>query len=1170
MGDPREKCDPKCARRLVDINSPRIHGAGPQTAKIVFVGEAPGQEEDRLGEPFVGASGQLLNDLFKEIGLKRDEVYITNAVKCATRGENMKPTKTEITKCRAHLVKEIAKIQPTVIVAVGASALEAVMRRAGIVKLQNNILFSDEFKTKVVPVVHPAYVLRNPAAYVDLKKGVELAVVESASHDKVTQASLVTQHVSVKTPEQINRLLTLLEQTKEFCIDLETDALDARIANIILISFSWKRGMAVTVQWSDLSRNQKIRLGKLLTSDRLKIGHNLKFDIRILHMHGLSVTGPIFDCLPAIALLNENLKEKGLDALVLRYLDMGEYWADLEKFKKEYARETKTKVREFTYDKVPIKILAKYARFDADATFRLYLKFKKWLEKEGLSTFYAKYTLPTFWVILEMETMGIRVDRKKLKKLWREYKVKIAKAQVLIYSCKDVKRYENIQRKKTIKALLDKYTGSKNLKNRYPEFDAYRKARWAKLKPQFNPKSTKQLREILYDMLDLEIINETDKGLPSTDEKTLALIKNVELVNLILDHRRLTKFASTYIKAIYKKSKLNGRVHPSYMQHRTVTGRLASESPNFQNIPREAYDLKSCFLADPGMVIVKADLAQAEFRCWAHCSNDRRMISDIESGLDIHRRTASEVFRIPEEQVTKDQRTAAKSCVFGLMYGRGTKAVAEQFGISEEQAKMVRKIFFSKYPDASLWLDKQVALAEETGRVKTWMGRIRRIPEIHSEDGMVKAEAERQAKNCVDFKTEVLTKRGWISGWKLSMQDFILAKNSKSNKLEWQRPIAINRYGDYHGPIFHVESKSFSAATTPEHRWLVFDKKTETDKCVNSSSISKYGDQRIHRTGKYLEHSSVLTEADLASLIGWVVTDGHFLTGKHTGDAISIGQSYRANPTKVKKIESLLNRLDIRYSRSNHKKTCCAHFKFSGPLASFIRSVVPNKKLSPGFLLSLSSKHLQLLFEAMLDGDGHVDKDKTSFYTADESEADAFQFLCVLLGKATSKRFEDLTEYVKVNAAKCKKMGNIPSRSVRWTVTVLRRDKVQVLPGQHKTLIEHRGVWCPTVPNSFFVARRKGFVYVTGNSPIQGLASDMNNHFMVKNIKLARKNGIVCYPMSTVHDANIVQVRKDQVKKMVKIMKHVIATAFPDFRCVMKLDFEIGKTLGTLEALKDG
>jgi DNA polymerase-1 len=166
-----------------------------------------------------------------------------------------------------------------------------------------------------------------------------------------------------------------------------------------------------------------------------------------------------------------------------------------------------------------------------------------------------------------------------------------------------------------------------------------------------------------------------------------------------------------------------------------------------QNTPRNAKDFKECLIADPGFIFVKADLKQAEFRCWAHYANDPAMIRDIESGMDIHRRTASEVFQISEDKVNDDQRTAAKACTFGLMYGRGTRAVAKQYNLSIEQADNIRKHFFAKYPVAAQWLKDQIAFVRENGYVKTWLGRYRRLPEIYSDDDMIRSKAERDATN---------------------------------------------------------------------------------------------------------------------------------------------------------------------------------------------------------------------------------------------------------------------------------------------------------------------------------------------------------------------------------------------------------------------------------------
>lgn len=773
MGDPRKRCIEKCPRINLDIGSPRLWGEGPKHAKIMLVGEAPGQEEDIEGHPFIGSSGQLLDDLFLELDINRKDVYITNAVKCATPVENKKPGKKDITSCRPHLLKEIEKVKPNVVGCLGAVALEAVLKRTGITKLQNNVFYSKELNVKVIPVLHPAYILRNPSAYSSLKKGMELIKRESKQKEKVEVATTKTKHIDASTSKKIDKVLTKLEKVDAFTFDLETTSLNPLEAKIILIALSWQIGLGVTIKWKALSTDQKTRLQKIFLSKKEKSGHNIKFDIQVLWANNFRVKGPFFDTLPAVALINENIKDKGLEALTLRYLDLGEYWKPLEEYKEAYLKKHKMKKEEFKYDMIPYNILCEYAQGDADATHRLYIQFKRELTRQGLLKFYKKYTLPTFKIIMQVEYRGIKVNRKKLKKLIKEYKTRVAKSLEIIQTSKSVQKYQKIRYSHASRSLEAKWKNSKMLRSRFPEGQEYIKARIKDKDWMFNPKSPKQLREMLFDMMKLPVIKQTDTKQASTDEEVLNILANehnVKIAQRIIENRKLTKFLSTYLESVYKKSAFDGRIHPNYLQHRAVTGRLSSENPNFQNIPRDAKDFKKCFLADPGMLIIKADLAQAEFRCWAHYSNDKKMIADIESGMDIHRKIASKVFGVPEEEVTKDQRTAAKNCVFGLMYGRGSKAIAAQYGISIEDAEEVRAIFFKDYPMAALWLDKQVAHAEEHHFVKTWMGRIRRLPEIASDDHMIKAEAERQAKNSP------------IQGLASDMNNHFMVMNLKSAK----------------------------------------------------------------------------------------------------------------------------------------------------------------------------------------------------------------------------------------------------------------------------------------------------------------------------------------------------------------------------------------------------
>jgi len=724
-------------------------GMGNPHAKIMFVVESPGFEEDLRGEAFVGPNASVLYELIKE-HIDLDDVYITNAVKCAME-EYTKPSKKDINCCRENLVKEIKEVNPNVICCLGAVALEAVLRRTGITKLRNNVYYSEELHTKVVPIYHPAFVLRNPGLEEDVITGIKLVAEEAKKKSYKKKEDIPIKHLDANTPALIDKVLTKLEKLDHFVFDLETTSLDHREAEILCFAFSWGVGIGVTIPYNMVTPEIKQRLYDLFRSNKLKIGQNVKFDLKILKANGFKPLGPYYCTLSGIALVDENMKDKSLEALTLQYTDVGEYWKPLDEFKAKYCKENKIKLKDFSYGFIPYDILCLYAQYDGDVTYRIYKIVDRELKRQKLYKFFRKYTIPTLKILLEMEFRGILVDRKKLKKLARHYKNKINNALAVILQDESVLNFQQTMRKEKIRELALRWENGKTLKTTYATPEEYAEVRLKEKDITFNPRSVLQLRRILFEQIGLIPRDDelTDKKAPSTDVKVLTRLANegIEICEKIMVHRKLTKFMSTYIVSSYLRSKLNNRIHPTYKQHFAVTGRLSSANPNFQNIPRDAKDYKSCLIADPGYTIVKADLAQAEFRCWAHYSNDTGMLGDIAAGLDIHKRTASELYGIPESEVTPDQRTFAKNCVFGLMYGRGPYAIAAQYGISVEEAIAVRKLFFGRYPRAATWLKLQVAHAQEYAYVQTWMGRIRRLPEIHSLDPKVAAEAGRQAKN---------------------------------------------------------------------------------------------------------------------------------------------------------------------------------------------------------------------------------------------------------------------------------------------------------------------------------------------------------------------------------------------------------------------------------------
>lgn len=745
-----KSCNSKCGRFELTIQSPCLRGEGDLDADIMLVGEAPGQTEDRRSRPFIGSSGKLLETILRNVGLERKNLYITNAVKCATPDENIKPKKSEIKQCREILRREINRVKPKVVGALGAVAVDALLNRTGIKTIKNTPFMSEEFGVKVIPIYHPAYALRNPAAKIDIVEGFRVLVAESEhSAEIVSLNKKKTKYLIAQSKEKIDKVLDSLEKQKVFAFDFESTSVDPIDAKILTIGFSWKPRTGVSIDWESINKKQKKRICDVLGSDRIKVAHNLKYEAEMCRVHDIPLKDPS-DCTMLMHhLLDENNKHD-LDTLTLVYTDMGEYWSELEKYKKEYMKNNKVKKDDFSYDMLPRRVLMEYNAKDCDATLRIYKIFKDRIKQEGLHPLYSNNVLPYLKeVILDMELRGVYCNRKKLKYLLDKYTAKEQEKLDAVANLSSVKEYEEIRKQREIDKIVEKHKKSKILKNRFPDVEDYIEKSLKYDSYRFKLRSTPQLRELLFTIPDRKPIKLTDKKAISVDEEVLLQLaeQGESIAQSIIDYRKISKFVSTYIRSTYQKTVRDSVIHASYQQHMTVSGRLSCKYPNMQNIPRDAKDFKECIVARPGYIFVKADLAQAEFRCWAHYSADEDMIADIESGLDIHRRTASEVFGVSEEEVTSEQRNAAKGCVFGLMYGRGPGAVAEQYEIPVDSAEEIKRTFFGKYPKASQWLEKQKRTAVALGYVKSWLGRIRRLPDVESENDGVVAEALRQATN---------------------------------------------------------------------------------------------------------------------------------------------------------------------------------------------------------------------------------------------------------------------------------------------------------------------------------------------------------------------------------------------------------------------------------------
>ena len=552
-----------------------------------------------------------------------------------------------------------------------------------------------------------------------------------------------------------------------------------------------------------------------------------------------------------------------------------------------------------------------------------------------------------------------------------------------------------------------------------------------------------------------------------------------------------------------------------------------NSKPNLQQIPRTD-DFRGCFATLPGRVLVACDYGQVELCIAAEISGDKTLRGIYQKGEDAHRRTAAIVAGCSYEEVTKEQRQAAKPVNFGLIYGLGAarlviySQVSYGVTISMVQAKQFIKRYFEGYSGVRRWHERTLRDAERTHMARTLWGRLRYLDPD---------KARNEFFNCLDDQTEALTRRGWVKGFDLTEDDALLTKNAETGRLEWQKPTELKKWPDYEGPLVEFRSRSFNAVSTPNHRWLVYDKGMGRDVCKTTAELSSWGDHRIHRTGYYERHPGrerivEQSHLDFAELCGWFLTDGSFfMSGTNkTRPTAMIYQSERGNSEKVKRIDALLDRLQAVTGRYVTESTGQVQWRLTREWSEHLNKALPGKLLSEDFLVSLESDALHQLFDAMMAGDGHVDAGgKQTFCAGTKEAADAFQVLCTLCGFASNQHARDMSKY----KPRSDKMQNVPKMGTVYYVTVLRRDQAQVTAKQRREYVAKTPIWCPIVPNTYFVARREGQVFVTGNTPVQGSGADGLKRALPMVYHKLKKYGGKAFMVHMVHDEIIVECDDD-------------------------------------------
>ncbi len=564
-----------------------------------------------------------------------------------------------------------------------------------------------EFKTFINRLKGESSVVsssKEPKAAVQYDLFATEPVVESEVSSLADITTMPHSYYLADTAEKQIALCEQLLQEKSFAFDTETDGLDPLTAGLVGMSFAIREQEAWYVPVPanrEEATDIVLRLAPALQHPEIeKVGQNIKFDILALRKYGVQVKGPLFDTMLAHYLLNPELRH-GMDYLAETYLKYKTVpIEDLigPKGKKQVSMRT-----------VPIEQIKEYAAEDADVTLRLKHYFAPLLKQEGLESLFFEMEMPLIYVLAEMEATGVKLDTNALKQ----------SSEVLS------------QQLSTLEESIYDLAGQ-----------------------SFNINSTKQVGEILFDKLKLdEKAKKTKTGGYSTSEEVLEKIRGKHpIVDKLLEYRGIKKLLSTYIDAlpalIHPET---GKIHTSFNQAVTATGRLSSTNPNLQNIPVRdelGREIRKAFIADDDdCIFFSADYSQIELRLMAHLSNDPHMVEAFCSGADIHAATAAKIYGIPVEEVTSDMRRKAKTANFGIIYGISVFGLAERLSIPRAESKELIDGYFQTYPRIKEYMEESIRVAKEKGYVETLFKRKRFLPDINSHNAIVRGYAERNAIN---------------------------------------------------------------------------------------------------------------------------------------------------------------------------------------------------------------------------------------------------------------------------------------------------------------------------------------------------------------------------------------------------------------------------------------
>jgi len=646
--------------------------------------------------------------------------------------------------------------------------------------------------------------------------------------------------------------LNKLKEQKEIAVDTETTSLDPWQSQVLGISFCWQKEEAYFLPVNKKTYKLIKDVKQVLENEKIKlIGHNLKFDYENLLSLDIKLNNLYFDTLIAAYLLSKVNRSLKLDDLV--FSELGYKMLSIEELTGEVIK------KNIKIETVPLEKLSWYACEDADFTFRLYQHLKKDLDKENLMGLFQNLEMPLIEVLATMEKNGVLIDANFLKKMEKKITLDI----------------------KALKKKIYKLAGK-----------------------EFNIASPLQLKEILFDKLNISTqgLKKIKTGV-STAAGELEKMKDLHpVIPFILEYRELTKLQSTYISALPQLiNKKTGRVHTSFNQTVTATGRLSSSNPNLQNIPIRTdlgSQIRQAFIAPKGYKIISADYSQIELRIIASLANDQKMIGSFQRGEDIHKRTASEIFKCSLDEVDAKMRRAAKTINFGIIYGMGAWGLSESAEISRDEAKDFIDRYFSLHQDIKNYIEDAKEQVHRLGFVETLFGRRRYLPDINSGVQVLKAAAERMAINmpiqgCLPAHVRILTSRGY-----LPIGELYRNKNKPKYAWDgsnWKKFKTLNRGRSQlaqiifsNGQIFDCDTRhQILTVTDNGYLWKNFNELKINDKiCFSFPQIIDFKEKIKNFTFSYnknKQHFSIKNlDKNFWYWLGYYYGDGHFTKRQST------------------------------------------------------------------------------------------------------------------------------------------------------------------------------------------------------------------------------------------------------------------------------------------------